>query len=782
MMRKRNSRKLVIGVTFLSIFFLGLFWQMDFSYAQGDEKSHKIPLSFELEEFFEVNDREENTTSIDIDIGSDTYNITGIEINFTNIKMERQIKVIEDEDLGFDAIYSRLSGITHKYAYGLGVQMDLENDTTLYGVYIYGFKEPTTTVNISIQIRGYNIGTNGPSNEIHLNQTLNMSTPRAWYYQKFTTPKFLTKGDYYLVFNGSNLPIDESNIYYWGLNDIFPDNPLLYSGIFDWKYDPNWKVDTDSPFLYKLDQKINKTFYPKEIEMEAYINGEWHDVKDGSMSGTGNLTLPNINFSPGVDTLDIPIRNNDSINLNYTIDYHINLKGMLTSGGTVLVRESYNNTWTVNPTFSRTSNNYSLKFSYAQSWFNLSVFHNGGPLSNGTHYLDDSESIYIFNDTITDNLDWEITANSEKIPIDTGINLLGPFSPGDDLVITLNKPLLEESNFTLILYALDSHYENITQEYPFVDFEFTLPSVNGNWTVFVIWNNLTDVGIDSYNFMVSGTTPTTPGGGGDGGGGGSTTVTGLDPSLVLTISLIIIFAIAGSLTSYQMIKRLKRKRDLQMQKLRNKVIDSLNLNYIMISENASGLNVFEQYFGGKEIDPTLISGFLAAIRSFGIELTGTFQQSQTIKLDFQNSKILMNEFRHFRLILLMGENPSEDFIESLDTLAQDVEKSYGELIRDFDGKLDKFTGIGKLIEHHLNVSFLFPLKVTSTEGSKLTPTERSVYNKAKEIMKQNSLDYIFTSFLMDDQTYEPKRIKAIFGLLDKEIFQPIRLEDRNFKN
>jgi hypothetical protein len=230
-----------------------------------------------------------------------------------------------------------------------------------------------------------------------------------------------------------------------------------------------------------------------------------------------------------------------------------------------------------------------------------------------------------------------------------------------------------------------------------------------------------------------------------------------------------------------MVKRLKRNRDLQMQKLRNKVIDSLNLNYIMISENSSGLNVFEQFFGGKEIDPTLISGFLSAIRSFGIELTGTFQQSQTIKLEFQNSKILMNEFRHFRLILIMGENPSDDFIESLNTLAHDIEGAYGDLIRDFDGKLDKFTGIGKLIEHHLNVSFLFPLKVISSEATKLTPAERLVVNKAKEIMKQNNLGYIFTSFLMDDQTYEPKRIKAIFGLIEKGIFQPIRLDEQSSK-
>jgi hypothetical protein len=230
-----------------------------------------------------------------------------------------------------------------------------------------------------------------------------------------------------------------------------------------------------------------------------------------------------------------------------------------------------------------------------------------------------------------------------------------------------------------------------------------------------------------------------------------------------------------------MAKRIKKKRDFMLQKLRNKVVDSLNLNYLMISETGSGLNVYEQFFIGREIDPSLISGFLAAIRSFGIEITGTFQQSQTLKLDFQNSKILMNEFRNFRLILIMGENPSDDFVESINNLSNDIEKAYGDLIRDFDGNLTKFRGISKLVEHHLNVSFLYPLTINPLKATNLTAAETSVLNKAKEIMKQNRLDYIFTSFLMDDQTYEPKRIKAIFELIEKGIFQPKPLEDQNFK-
>jgi len=46
-------------------------------------------------------------------------------------------------------------------------------------------------------------------------------------------------------------------------------------------------------------------------------------------------------------------------------------------------------------------------------------------------------------------------------------------------------------------------------------------------------------------------------------------------------------------------------------------------------------------------------------------------------------------------------------------------------------------------------------------------------------MKQNNLSHFFTSFLMDQQKYEPKRIEAILNLIEKGIFQPT--SQRSFK-
>ena len=48
---------------------------------------------------------------------------------------------------------------------------------------------------------------------------------------------------------------------------------------------------------------------------------------------------------------------------------------------------------------------------------------------------------------------------------------------------------------------------------------------------------------------------------------------------------------------------------------------------------------------------TLISGFLEAIRSFGLELNSSADETQTIKLEYKKSKVLMLRLS-FSLIIL----------------------------------------------------------------------------------------------------------------------------------
>jgi hypothetical protein len=194
----------------------------------------------------------------------------------------------------------------------------------------------------------------------------------------------------------------------------------------------------------------------------------------------------------------------------------------------------------------------------------------------------------------------------------------------------------------------------------------------------------------------------------------------------------------------------------------------------MVSEKKSSLNVYEQTFSAKTIDTTLISGFLSAIRSFGIELTNVEDSTQTIKLEYKNSKILMSEFKDFRIVLIMNENPSALFLESLKKLSYDIETKYGKLLESFKGNVQPFTGIEDLLKTHLNTSFLYPLKILKTGKAKINQLEKNMIIRAQNIMKERKSSYFYITYLMDDGTsWDPKDIEVLFNLLDKNVFQPV---------
>jgi hypothetical protein len=145
-----------------------------------------------------------------------------------------------------------------------------------------------------------------------------------------------------------------------------------------------------------------------------------------------------------------------------------------------------------------------------------------------------------------------------------------------------------------------------------------------------------------------------------------------------------------------------------------------------------------------------------------------------VKLEYQDSKILMNESEDFRLILIMSDNPSQDFVNSITNLAKDIEKMYGHLLKKFrGGDITMFLGIRKLIEKHLNVTFTYPLRIVEGKGLKLTRAEKLIIQRARVIMKQTNLQHFYSTFLMPDQEYDPVKTKIIFNLIDKGVFQPI---------
>jgi len=86
--------------------------------------------------------------------------------------------------------------------------------------------------------------------------------------------------------------------------------------------------------------------------------------------------------------------------------------------------------------------------------------------------------------------------------------------------------------------------------------------------------------------------------------------------------------------------------------------------------------------------------------------------------------------------------------------------------------LKPFQNMKVLIEKHLNVSFLYQLKIVENPKIKLSMSEKEMVGKARTFMKENNFNYFYSLYLMPENTCTPKDYQTIFNLIEKGIFQP----------
>ena len=73
---------------------------MPTSYAQGNDESEIFDSKFEIIEFSEKSETILNQRSIDLEFPSSKWSVSNIELNFTNIEIEKEMIEVETEDSG----------------------------------------------------------------------------------------------------------------------------------------------------------------------------------------------------------------------------------------------------------------------------------------------------------------------------------------------------------------------------------------------------------------------------------------------------------------------------------------------------------------------------------------------------------------------------------------------------------------------------------------------------------------------------------------------------------
>ncbi|MFX1530796.1 MAG: hypothetical protein ACFFBC_06760, partial [Promethearchaeota archaeon] len=496
-MKKINHILPVISVLFTTIFVLNTVQYIDISHAQGIDTPILLSSKFQMKEYAENIDNNTGVSSIDIPLPSETWNITNIELNITDIKLGKEVKPIEDKGQSIQIIDSRGK-------LGYGVELNITEPTILFGVYIYGYITGTPVYPVYVQIQGYDVGIDAPDENILGSTLINISSP-GWHLQMFEEEISLTSGKYYLVINGSELefPADKST-YNWFYNSSGTLNPLLNTAV----YDNDWKKDkTGEPFLHKLVQRVNRSFNAEEVNMTAEFNGSSYPILDGPTQGTGNLTVNEL-ITPNSTNFNIAIRNNRSIDLLFNVSYHIKLVNIFLSDGQVQLIEGVANRWVLTPEINRIYYNYTVKFDYPTSWYNFSVLRNGLDAPNVT--INPTDKYILFSDaSIIPGASWEISANSPN----TVLSLNTPktkFEPNQDLEFSVLPPL-NPGNLTYILInslGFEEYRETIeiiTTTTSQIVLSYTLSSNpnEGIYSAYIYWFDGEDAGIVSQDFKVN---------------------------------------------------------------------------------------------------------------------------------------------------------------------------------------------------------------------------------------------------------------------------------------
>jgi len=731
-------------------FVAGIVQGINYSYAQENGESLTISSEFQMIEFSEAYGTKENSTSVIINLPSPNWTITEIDINFTGIRMCCEIVVIEEEATGFETLRGNYYEI-------LGMQLNITEPTIIYSVDIFGYKAIKTTSPspVYVRIEGWDSINRRPngvvySSTVELNMTEGIP---QWNRQKFQSSINLIPGFYCLVVDGTGISWNDR--YYWYINNENPSSQLsmcLYDDDLD-----EWQNRTGDVFLHRITQKVNRSYFPSEINMTVEIDGNSYVITDGTKLGTGILSIKNLDFSTQEEELNIFLRNNLSISLKVNFSYYVSLKHLFLSDGSALIRENLDNKWTVTPEFTNVNSNYSIKFYYPKGWYNLTVYRNGIDITFDVDLNLTDNFIFISNNTITSGETWLISAYSPTVDFTLNVPKT-EFEPLQDLKFSVIVPNIQ-GNITYILIdalGFEEYRETkmvISQETLFCCNLSANPN-EGIYKAYIFWYNNTDAGIKTQEFSVN--IPFT-----------------IPFEVILNVILLATLILAASITSYVLVKRKRRIKHEHQQKIFNKYADVLNLHYFIISDKNSGLTVYEQIFTDKNLNSSLISGFLQAVRVFGIELTDANVETRSIKLDYQNSKILMLDYKNSRIILIMEENPSQDFLDSINALSYNIEEKFGHLFEGFDGDITKFSEIKSLLDQHLPTSLIYPLKVI-THTTRIIPDEQIIINRAIKIMKEKNTDHFFVSSLHEKKKeFQVKDAETILNLIQKRIFQPI---------
>ncbi len=328
------------------------------------------------------------------------------------------------------------------------------------------------------------------------------------------------------------------------------------------------------------------------------------------------------------------------------------------------------------------------------------------------------------------------------------------------------------SGVSLVFSMGSSEATTLTDENGYANVILRVPS-EGSFTVSVVY-----VGSSTIRTVSTATAPIT--------------VTSIAKTAVIIIVIIGTIIVMGYLTLDRgIIRPRQRKRNLRMKELTRRFDDAKNYLMLMLIDNESGVEAYSTSFSAIPVDPTLVSGFLTAIGSFGqdllsedtiTKLKGPKAKKVTIKrslreINYHHFKILMQETGALRVALIVLESPSPRGLENFQEFARQAEMRFGPTMPTRGGIQIEDDEVWDLIEEYFELALTYTHVLDSEVEStaSLSRWERIVSDHLKEApfygsaslpKLQEELAYLFPG-------KDLEILERIFTLRQKRVFLPI---------
>ncbi|MGC9779249.1 MAG: hypothetical protein HZR80_08410 [Candidatus Heimdallarchaeota archaeon] len=180
--------------------------------------------------------------------------------------------------------------------------------------------------------------------------------------------------------------------------------------------------------------------------------------------------------------------------------------------------------------------------------------------------------------------------------------------------------------------------------------------------------------------------------------------------------------------------------------------DILKIRHVILIHSHSGVPLFSQGFG-KDIDVSLTSGFLSAVGTFTEEMSGETEKRVGIfsEIGREGFWIIIYEGEQSKTALLVTEKLSTHLKKRIKIFMNEFEAKYKTDLADFSGFISTFTGATDLLEKHLRLEYLYPLKLDLKRMrlTAITQNEKKLTKAYTEFLNQTDDEVFYVTELID---------------------------------